>query len=304
MRYYVTWAPNPDPLYHSAHDSPLHLPIKPPLPKVNILVDGYMLSLAHLIGGRAKIKFREAAEKKGLRKVLKFNGPIMLDSGGFQMQDNEPNKVLELQARFRPNYVVHMDIVGNWKKTVRNAKKTKEMEDSFDFSIYYVVQGRNLFEYKKCAEKLLRLKCEKFAIGNLFKLAMTHKKNEILTRVITVGQIIKNRPFHLLGLSRPDLLSQLGFHFDSFDSASAIRNATKGQQEIFMWDEKKRKMKYFYSSLYKYRPNELKCSCPVCKIFDVFENEYKLPRGTGERRRVRFLRAIHNTYNVWLAAHL
>lgn len=298
IRFFITWAPNPDPLYHSAHESPLEMPIRPPLPRAGIPVDGYMVSLDHLIGGRAKRKFRNAAEKRGLHEVLKFNGPIILDSGGYQNKTRNPIEVLEFQSNFGPDFVVHMDVIGNYKKTVKNASITKNYEDCFDFKVFYAIQGQTLNQYIKCATKLLEMGCERFALGNLAYLSYLRRVEEIKRKILAVKEIIGNRPLHILGVSNPKLILALKGLITSFDSSTGIRNATR-LREIFAWDGKQ--IRYFKKLDTK--PKEFYCDCSVCKVFDIFENEYDYPRGTGERRKIRFSRAIHNTYVLWKAVH-
>jgi len=298
LRFFIAWAPNPDPLYHKAEESPIEMPIRPALPRASIPVDGYMLSLDHLIGGRAKKKFRDVAEKHGLHKVLKYDGPIMLDSGGYQNKHRKPLEVLEFQSKFRPNLVIHMDALGDYKKTLRNALITKEHESSFNFKIYYAIQGLTLQQYKKCAERLLKIGCENFALGNLAYLSYLRRITDIYERVLLVKKTIRNRPLHILGVSNPELIINLRGIIDSFDSSTGVRNATR-LREIFLWDGKR--IQYIRKP--KERPSDFSCDCPICEKFDIFKNEYEYPRGTGQRRRIRFSRAIHNTFILWKATH-
>lgn len=292
-RYLISWAPNPDPLYHRAWESPMGMPIKPSLGQVAIPVDGYMVSLDHLIGGRAKKKFRELAKEHGLHKVLRYKGMIMLDSGGYQKKDRNPVDVLELQSKFRPDSVVHMDVVGNIKKTVRNAAITREHEESFDFDIYYVIQGNTLSEYVWCARSLRKLCCKRFALGNLSRLSFLHKVRPIQKIIPLIKREIGNNPLHLLGISDPRLIYDFKHIISSFDSATGIRNATRLREVFFARGD----TLIYYKKPSK-RPKEFFCSCPVCSTSNVFEDEYQYPLGIGVRRRIRFLRAIHNTY-VW-----
>jgi len=294
--YFISWAPNPDPLYHRVWESPVGMPIDPPLAHVSIPVDGYMLSLDHLIGGRAKKGFKDLAERQGLHKVLRYRGPIMLDSGGYQTRDRHPLDVLDLQARFKPDFAIHMDVLGNVKKTIRYAKLTKQYEDSVDFKIHYVIQGKTVADYIKCARALTHFGCERFALGNLSRLSFLRKVDLIYQVIPAVKRIVGNCDIHLLGVSDPGLISSFRNIITSFDSATGIRNATTLREVFFLSGDT-----LIYFKKPSRRPPEFRCRCPVCKVFDVFENEYGYPKGTGQRRRVRFLRAVHNTY-VWRLA--
>jgi len=293
-KFFIEWAPNPDPLYHAPDESPLEMPIRPSLPKAPIPVDGYMISLDHLVGGRAKLKFRYVAEKYGLHRVLKFDGPIMLDSGGYQNKHRDPFTVLELQSTFKPNFVMHMDVMGNWKKTVRNALIAKEFEKCFDFEIYYVIQGRDVADYKKCANMLIKLGCERLALGNLSFLSYLRKLDKLKEIILSIRDVVGDRPVHLLGVSNPKLILELRGLINSFDSSTGIRNSTRLREIFNLFDGKI----IYYRKMNK-KPREFQCDCPICQVVDIFENEYKYPKGTGERRRIRFSRAIHNTYIIW-----
>jgi tRNA-guanine family transglycosylase len=230
---------------------------------------------------------------------LKFSGPIILDSGGYQNAHRDPVKVLEIQSIFRPDFVIHMDVVGDSKRTIRNARITREHENCFSFTIYYAIQGQNIIEYKKCAEKLLKIGCKRFALGNLAYQAYLRRLKEIMEVIFAVKKVTRNNPIHLLGVSNPKLILQLKNLITSFDSSTGVRNATR-LREVFAFDGNQ--IKYFRK--FNNRPGEFHCDCPICKIFDIFENEYNYPKGTGDRRKIRFSRAIHNTYIIWKVVNM
>jgi 7-cyano-7-deazaguanine tRNA-ribosyltransferase len=82
--------------------------------------------------------FRKIASEIGVHNALEFNGPVFLDSGGFQLQrkpelKSSPSKVLELQAAIRPDLTALLDFPldpcassltnrRRWNKTLRSAK--------------------------------------------------------------------------------------------------------------------------------------------------------------------------------------
>jgi tRNA-guanine family transglycosylase len=267
-------------------------------------IDGLMVSLFHL-ERRSSSWFLELAKEKGLRKAIGEMArrtklfshfhikdptcPIFLDSGAYNRDIRKPTEVLEVQAKYKPDYVCHMDVVGDWRKTFKNAKITKEYEHSYDFKIYYVIQGRTISEYLRCLQGMLKIGCERFAIGNLALLSKNRIMDVILARVIAIKEIIKEKPLHLLGVSSLDLISRISKYVDSFDSSTSIRNSTR-QSGVFVLDGNK------VRCIRGKKPLFFECKCPVCKNFDVFTNEYQYPKGTGERRYVRFLRAIHNAF--------
>ena len=267
-------------------------------------IDGLVVSLFHL-ERRSSRWFLELAKEKGLReaigemaqKTIFFEEfkitdplcPIFLDSGAYNNDIRSPRHVLETQANYKPNYVCHMDVMGNWRKTLRNAKITKDYESSYDFKIYYVIQGRTISDYLRCLEGMLKIGCQRFAIGNLALLSKNRMRDPILGRVIAIKEMMKNKPLHILGISSVDLIIDISRYIDSFDSSTSIRNATR-QSGVFILNNGK------VVCVRGKKPSNFVCECPVCRSFDVFTDEYRLPKGTGERRYVRFLRAIHNAY--------
>lgn len=293
VEYYIEWAPNPDPLYHDPGESPQEMTIDPPLLDTPIPVSGYMVSLEHLIGGRAKKSFRRAAKQEGINKVLNYSGPVVIDSGGFQGTDDSPEKVLELQNTFSPDVVIQKDTVGDSDQTILDAERTYESADKYDFEVWYVIQGSSVEEYLQCATRLKEIGCERYCLGNLAGRSFLGKTEEVSEIVETVADIVDGDRLHLLGVSNPGILQQISNNIDSFDSSSAIRNATM-LREVYEW----RNNGIEYHKKCDSPPEEFRCTCPVCDEFDVFTNEFNLEKYTGARRRVRQMRAIHNGWVI------
>lgn len=293
VEYFIEWAPNPDPLYHDPSKSPQEMTIDPPLLDTPISVSGYMISLEHLVGGRAKKSFRQAAEEDGINTVLDYSGPVVIDSGGFQGTGEPPEKVLELQSKFSPDIVIQKDTVGDAAQTVSDAERTYELAAKYDFEVWYVVQGSSVEEYLDCATQLKEIGCEQFCLGNLVGRSFLRKTDEVSEIVEAVADVVNGKRLHLLGVSNPGILQQISERIDSFDSSSAIRNATM-LREVYEWKDGGIE----YHEKCDSRPERYNCRCPVCDKFDVFTNEFNLEKYTGSRRRVRQMRAVHNAWVI------
>jgi tRNA-guanine family transglycosylase len=318
--YFVEWAPNPDPFYHAPHLTPIH----PKLPEgIGIPVDGYMISLQHLREGpgikkKQAIEFREFASKVGLRKALKFKGPVFLDSGAIQFlkrQEIPPFSQLEnleYQAQFKPTYASHLDfpvpihikippdeVQKRILLTIKNAKIAKKYESCFNFKIVYVVQGRTLKDYVKASKEMATLKAEYYGVGSL----VGRSAKDIIRICNIVRQHLpENAKLHAFGVTKLDAIRQLRGVVDSFDSSSGIMWGIKGVKNrspdgggILDW---------------RLKPHPVgkiafNCSCPVCRRFStlLWENVRNLSYRTGSRRWIRYLRAIHNTFTIWKVFH-
>jgi tRNA-guanine family transglycosylase len=191
-----------------------------------------------------------------------------------------------------------MDSMGDWKTTVKYAKVTKEFEECYKFKIFYVIQGNILSDYLKCTKKLLELGCERFAIGNLARLSERKRVDDVINIVSSIRSLVGQKPLHILGVSNLKILERIKPYITSFDSSSAIQLATMRKAVLELKNEVVKDIRDW-----KKRPTDFNCECNVCKNFDIFQDEHTLPVGTGERRVIRYLRAIHNAYVIWKAVH-
>jgi tRNA-guanine family transglycosylase len=295
MRLYLTWAPKgPDPLYHK----PELTPLRKKLPPVGIPVDGYMISLSWLIGPKRINKFAQETEAKGLHRVLNFDGPIILDSGGFHnlAEIYTQEDVLEFQAKFKPDVVIHLDKKGDVRTTIKNAKIAKQLEKSYNFKIYYVITGNSLSEYLTCIKKLLKIGCENFAIGNLAFKSMIKMNDDVINIVTKIRKLIGEKALlHVLGVNNPNIIRSVSHLINSVDSSAPILLATVEKSVLFIENGSLKHILIRQNrDTNKYKN---KCECPVCGVgFNVFIDEHKLPFGTGERQFYRALRAIHNAF--------
>src|ERR1700694_3513303 len=89
--------------------------------------------------------FRQIASDIGVHKALGFDGPVFLDSGGFQLQrrpelNSSPRRLLDLQAAIRPDVTATLDYPldpcattstnrGRWIKTLRSAEVMRRHSD-------------------------------------------------------------------------------------------------------------------------------------------------------------------------------
>ena len=270
--------------------------------------NGLMISLHHLIRKSAKW-FLKIAEQRGLRNAVGemarrmypkkgIKDPkcaMFLDSGAMQNEELRPQKVLELQSKFKPDFVCHMDVMRNTKDTILNAIKTRELESSYNPKVYYVLQGKDVADYVKCFIKLKELKITRFAIGGLVGRGdkeRIHIIEEIRKRITEDPQT----ELHVLGANSMRLLFKVKNYINSFDSSAPIRAATverEGGRIYFLTEDK------IWKIYYRDRGKEgFECRCPACREIDIFTDVYSLPKGTGARRHLRFLRAIHNAFMV------
>ncbi|MEM4589626.1 MAG: hypothetical protein QXL73_06500, partial [Thermoplasmata archaeon] len=238
--YFIEWAPNPDPLYHIPHLTPIY----PKLPSgIAIPVDGYMISLQHLREGpgiekKQAINFRNLALKVGLGKALKFKGPVFLDSGTVQFlkRGEKPPfsqlENLEYQAKFRPNFASHLDfpvpihiklkpdeIQKRISLTIKNARIAKEYENCFNFKIVYVIQGHTMEDYIRSSKEMAKLKAEYYGVGSL----VGRSAKDIIEICKIVRKFLpENSNLHAFGVTKLEVVRELDGIVNSFDSSSGI----------------------------------------------------------------------------------
>jgi tRNA-guanine family transglycosylase len=303
--FFIGWMPVPDPFYHAPHLTPYYKRRKflSLLKEIRgIKIDGYMISLNHILRDKGDMhvntRITKMIREKGLSGFFKVKTEFFLDSGAFQnffykrvreCGEMKPEEVFEFQLKLGATKVCHLDVFGDVKKTVENAKIYKELEGG-KTEVYYVIQGNGISDYLKCLKELVKIGCERFALGNLYNFRRRYGSFAVVNLIKKVRERIKNNELHLLGVGDLNILLKVKNFITSFDTTYPIRSATLGKT-ILYWNQKQ---------ILKLKPGlvprKWNCECPVCTRFNIFLDEYNLQKGDFSRTLVRHLRAIHNAY--------
>jgi queuine tRNA-ribosyltransferase len=232
----------------------------------------------------------------GLHRFMGWDGPILTDSGGFQLFSLAHRiEVTEEQAIFRSHIdgrlvalsperaVAIQEALGSdvamvldhvvglpnqrevvqdaAERSVRWARRCRDAATRPDQAMFAIVQGGLDPELRvACARQLRELDFAGYAVGGL---SVGEEPADML-RILeaTVPELPADRPRYLMGVGRPeDLLESIGRGIDLFDCVMPTRN---GRNSMAFTDEgtlRLRNAKYERDD----SPLQLGCPCVACR---------------------------------------
>ncbi len=236
------------------------------------------------------------AELGGLHKFMGWSGPILTDSGGFQVfslsertQIDEqgvtfrshldgspielsPERSIAIQEALGSDLVMVFDhVIGlpnspeavaeaTWR-SVRWAERCKKASTRDDQMLLAIVQGGlDAGLRRECAKELVAMDFPGYAVGGL---SVGEKPVDMYrTLEATVPELPEDRPRYLMGVGRPeDLLEAVARGIDMFDCVMPTRN---GRNALVYTDEGPLRLRNAAHVLEK-RPLEEHCPCPACR---------------------------------------
>ncbi|MEM3421693.1 MAG: tRNA guanosine(15) transglycosylase TgtA, partial [Candidatus Hadarchaeum sp.] len=187
-----------------------------------------------------------------IHQLLDYDGPIMTDSGGYQILrygniDVPPEKIVEYQDLISPAETVRV--------TLERARQAVHIRSNPKVMWCGPVQGglyTELVEYS--AREIGKLDYQFHAIGSPVELLNEYRYAEIVDLVMAAKRNLPpDRPVHLFGAGHPMMLSlAVAMGCDLFDSAAYILFARDGR---YMTAE---------GTLHIDELAFLPCECPVC----------------------------------------
>ncbi|MDR0911669.1 MAG: tRNA guanosine(15) transglycosylase TgtA [Methanobrevibacter sp.] len=256
-----------------------------------------VITNAYLIYNNQELK--EKAENIGVHELINFHGPVMTDSGSFQLSvygdvDITNEEVIDFQEKIKSDIGTSLDIPTapyideeiaerDLKITLKRAKEAKEYRDKkgYDLLLNSVVQGStymNLREY--CASELAYLDFDLYPIGAVVPLMEMYHYDKIVDIVMnSVRNLPDSKPRHLMGAGHPMLFAlAVAMGCDLFDSAAYILYA---EDDRFLTTRGTYKLKDL---------NEMPCSCEICSKYTIDEIK------SMEKEERTKLIAQHNLY--------
>jgi len=232
----------------------------------------------------------------GLHAFTGFDGPMLTDSGGFQLYSlARRTEVSEQQALFRshidgrplalsPERAVAIQealgadvamvldhVVGlpsdpavvrdAMERTVRWAVRCRRAATRHDQSLFAIVQGGLDPDLRaRCAAELAAMDFPGYAIGGL---SVGEKPAEMLATLdATVPHLPPEKPRYLMGVGRPeDLLEAIRRGVDLFDCVMPTRNGRNAMAFTDAGPLRLRNLKYDRDP----RPLEEHCPCVACR---------------------------------------
>jgi queuine tRNA-ribosyltransferase len=235
-------------------------------------------------------------ELGGLHRFMDWAGPILTDSGGFQLYslaamtrvsetgavfrshidgrlvELSPERSIEIQEALGSDVAMVLDhVVGlpsttevvadAVARTIRWARRCRDAGRRPDQAQFAIVQGGLDPELRRqCAAELAALDFAGYAVGGLGVGEEPAEMYRVLTE--TVPALPADRPRYLMGVGRPqDLLEGIRRGIDLFDCVMPTRN---GRNALAFTDHgtmRLRNLKYERDTA----PLEEHCPCPACR---------------------------------------
>lgn len=234
----------------------------------------------------------------GLHKFMNWDGPILTDSGGFQVfslakrkdiseegvkfknQYNgdalflTPEKSIEIQNKLDSDIAMSFDECIGWpatydyckqsvERTLRWAKRGKDVFNNPRQSLFGIVQGGEYEELRKhCAEELVKMGFDGYSIGGT---SVGEDKPTMYKMVeMSTKYLPEDKVRYLMGVGDPiDLVENVIRGIDIFDCVSPTRLARHGHALTKYGKINLKNAKYKED----FTPISEECDCYACKHY-------------------------------------
>lgn len=259
----------------------------------------------------------------GLHHFMNYDGPILTDSGGFQVFSLaktrkiteegvafkshidgsklflSPEKAIEIQNKLGADIIMSFDecppfpatyeyMKNSVDRTLRWAKRGKEAHQKSDIqSLFGIVQGGEFADLRKyCATKLVEMDFPGYSIGG----TSVGEPKDVMYKMIddTIPYLPEDKPRYLMGVGSPlDLLQGSMRGVDMFDCVLPTRVARHGALMTTQGRMSIKKQIYEYD----FTPIDASCDCYTCKNYTraYLRHLYRTDEILGSR-----LMSIHN----------
>jgi queuine tRNA-ribosyltransferase len=255
-----------------------------------------------LLGNTYHLYLRPGAELigelGGLHRFMGWDGPILTDSGGYQVfslaamrkicEDGvyfqshidgshhllTPEKTVQIQERLGSDIAMVLDeciphdatpnyVRTSTERTIRWAQRCLSARQKKDQLIFGIIQGGIDEELRRfCASEMARMPFEGFAVGGLGV-----GEGETLLHAIgafTAELLPEDRPRYLMGVGRPeDIIKAVGAGYDMFDCVIPTRNARNGTLFTSRGKLSIKRAEFANDA----RPLDEDCDCYCCRNF-------------------------------------
>ncbi|MGZ7159708.1 MAG: tRNA guanosine(15) transglycosylase TgtA [Methanobacterium sp.] len=215
---------------------------------------------------------KEKALSEGVHNLIDFQGPIVTDSGSFQLSeygdvDVDNREIIEFQEKIgtdigtsldipTPPYVKRQRAEKELEVTLERAEEALEVRQSLMMNS--VVQGSTFPDLRaKCAEIIGKMNFEVYPIGAVVPLLENYRYEDVVDIVMSsVEKLPPSRPRHLMGAGHPMVFAlAVAMGCDLFDSAAYILYA---QDDRLMMPD----------GTYKLHDlSFMPCSCEICNKY-------------------------------------
>ena len=237
------------------------------------------------------------AELGGLHKFMNWNGPILTDSGGFQVMSLAgirkisdegvefsshidgakhfltPEKSIQIQNQLGSDITMIFDECVQFGASYEQAKKAMERsidwairsKQSFQqrngYGIFAIMQGSTFKDLREIsAQKLIEIGFDGYAIGGL----AVGEGQETMFEVLDYATdfLPENKPRYLMGVGKPaDIVGSVLRGIDMFDCVIPTRSGRNGQAFTFNETINIKNAKHRRDT----RPLDENCNCYACQ---------------------------------------
>lgn len=219
---------------------------------------------------------RERALRDGLHSLIGFDGPIMTDSGSYQLSiygelEVDNKEIIEFQQNIGSDIGVPLDIPT--PPDVSRTRAETELEQTLtrekealglkkDMLLAAPVQGSTFADLReRSALELSRLDFDIYPLGAVVPLMESYRYSELVDVIVASKKgLSPAAPVHLFGAGHPMMFSlAVALGCDLFDSASYALYAKDGRYITVRGTYHLDQLQY------------LPCSCPVCSSLNARE---------------------------------
>jgi queuine tRNA-ribosyltransferase len=238
------------------------------------------------------------ADLGGLHRVMNWDGPILTDSGGFQvfslsdtrkvdddrvvfrsivdgsLLELSPERAVAIQEQLGADCIMCLDecpphdapreqMLAAVDRTTRWAQRCREAQRRTDQALFGILQGGTDRELReRSASGLLPIDFPGYAIGGLS--VGEHPTDMYATLDFTVPLLPADKPRYLMGVGRPiDIVEAVLRGVDLFDCVMPTRNARNATAFTSQGIVKLRNQVHQRDT----RPLDPECGCPCCRQF-------------------------------------
>ena len=235
----------------------------------------------------------------GLHKFMNYDGPMLTDSGGFQVFSLgktrkieeegvkfksiidgsalflSPEKAIEIQNKLGADIIMSFDecapypctyeyMKDSMERTLRWAKRGKEAHNNTDKqALFGIVQGGEYADLReRCAKELVKMDFPGYSIGG----TSVGEPKDVMYKMVddAVKWLPEDKPRYLMGVGNPiDLIECAIRGIDMYDCVLPTRVARHGAVMTSMGRININNEKYKYD----YTPLDPNCDCYTCKNY-------------------------------------
>ncbi|OGL61082.1 MAG: tRNA guanosine(34) transglycosylase Tgt [Candidatus Tectomicrobia bacterium RIFCSPLOWO2_12_FULL_69_37] len=261
----------------------------------------------------------------GLHRFMGWEGPILTDSGGYQLfslaplaratdegvdfqshldgarQTLTPERAVEIQEALGPDIAMVLDeplgfphtreeAEAALARTTAWARRSRSAQRRSDQALFGIVQG-GAFEdlRRRSAEELVPLDFPGYAVGGL---CLGENKRETDALLAAAADVLpEEKPRYVMGMGTPaDLIRSVRLGADMFDCVMPTRHARRGN--LFTWGGRLSIKRNEFAE--DPSPIDPACGCPACR--GGFSRAYLRHLFQAEETLGQRLMTLHNVF--------